>query len=92
MRSGTGHPWNGPKGQQSRYTGIWDLQEVLNYLGSSVGCSLAGLGIPQKGSYLEGLDLGYLGTGILDIPGMAQRANRADIQGYGISRIWMLGP
>jgi len=28
MRSGTGHPRNGPKGQQSRYTGIWDLQDM----------------------------------------------------------------
>ena len=92
MRSGTGHPRNGPKGQDCSYTDIWDLQEVSVTSCPRLVGSLAGLGIPQKGSYLEGLDLGYLGSGILDIPGMAQRAKRVDIRGYGISRIWVLGP
>ena len=86
MGSGTGHPREAPKGRSHRYTGMGISSEVLKALRSLSPVPEwvpYGSGVPREGSYLRGPeDLG-LGSQILDIPWMAQRAVATDIRGTG---------
>ena len=63
---------------------------------SLAGLAPSGLGCPgwDPGGVLfwRVWETSDLGCQVLDIPGMAQRAERADIWGLGISRMWVLGP
>ena len=85
MGSGTGSPLEGPKGHQQEYG---DLQETA-IARALAGWIPSGLGYPgwDPGKVLFG-GLEDLGSRVLDIPGMAQRARSADIEGPGISRMW----
>ena len=88
---GTGYPWDGPKGQECRYRGSGDLQDVGSWdhapeghsEGSQMGhfgviFGVLGSGIWGSGSPGDGLrdqDCRYLGSGDLHGDGVRNRSN-----------------